>query len=74
MNHLESLNQPYLESSVYLLDLKRFLTITFTLIYFITSSGILFGQHLCMGRVNEAALFKKVEKKMRYAHEYGRLL
>lgn len=26
------------------------------------SSGILVGQHLCMGRVKETALFKKVEK------------
>jgi len=41
--------------------LKRFFTIAFTLIYLITSSGILVGQHLCMGRVKEASLFKKVD-------------
>ncbi|MFY0593947.1 HYC_CC_PP family protein [Roseivirga sp.] len=42
--------------------MKRFSTILFTAIYLIASSGILVGQHLCMGRVKETALFKKVEK------------
>lgn len=41
--------------------LKRALTILFVAVYFITSSGVLFGEHLCMGRVKETALFKKVE-------------
>lgn len=32
------------------------------MLYLLASSGILVGQHLCMGRVKEAALFSKVEK------------
>ena len=43
--------------------LKRFLTIAFTLIYTVSTSGILIGQHLCMGRVNHSALFKQVDAK-----------
>jgi len=43
--------------------LKQLLTISFTFIYFVASSGILLGQHFCMGRVNQSALFKKVEVK-----------
>lgn len=43
--------------------LKRTLTILFVAVYFITSSGVLFGEHLCMGRVKESALFKKVERQ-----------
>lgn len=42
--------------------LKRSLTILFVAVYFITNSGVLFGEHLCMGRVKESALFKKAEK------------
>ncbi|HEY9117588.1 MAG TPA: hypothetical protein VIN11_07165 [Roseivirga sp.] len=43
--------------------MKRSLTILFTALYLITSSGVLFGQHICMGRVKDSALFKKVEKQ-----------
>lgn len=43
-------------------SLKRTATILFTALYLLASSGILVGQHLCMGRVKETALFKKVEK------------
>ncbi|MCE7993540.1 MAG: hypothetical protein HEP71_16250 [Roseivirga sp.] len=40
--------------------MKRTATIVFTLVYFISTSGVLMGQHLCMGRVKESAIFQKV--------------
>lgn len=49
-----------MKSCVYLLSLKRTATILFTLIYFVTTSGVLMGQHVCMGRVKESAIFQKV--------------
>ncbi len=53
----------YSETSVYLQSLKRTATILFTMLYLLTSSGILVGQHLCMDRVKETSLFRKVESK-----------
>ncbi len=44
-------------------DLKRTLTIFFTALYFIASSGVLFGQHICMGRVQESALFTHADSQ-----------
>ncbi|MEC7754946.1 MULTISPECIES: hypothetical protein [Roseivirga] len=41
--------------------MKKTVTIGLTMLYLITSVGLLFGQHLCMGRVQEKAIFKKVE-------------
>ncbi len=32
------------------------------MLYLLTSSGILVGQHLCMGRVKQASLFSEVKK------------
>ena len=43
--------------------LKRTATILFSVVYLMATSGILVGQHLCMDRVKDTALFKKVEKK-----------
>jgi hypothetical protein len=43
--------------------LKKTVTILFTALYLLTTSGILVGQHMCMGRVKESALFKQVEKQ-----------
>ncbi len=43
--------------------MKKTVTILFTALYLLTTSGVLVGQHLCMGRVKESALFKKVEKQ-----------
>lgn len=43
--------------------LKRFGTILFSVVYLLATSGILVGQHLCMDRVKDRALFQKVEKK-----------
>lgn len=43
-----------------MLSLKRTATILFTLVYFVTTSGVLMGQHLCMGRVKDSAIFQKV--------------
>ena len=43
--------------------MKNTVTILFTALYLFTSTGILVGQHMCMGRVKESALFKKVEKQ-----------
>lgn len=48
---------------VYLRGLKRAATILFIGLYALASSGILVGQHLCMGRVKSIALFQQVEKK-----------
>lgn len=56
-------SNPYSETSVYLQRLKRTATILFTMLYLLSSSGILVGQHLCMDRVKETSLFKKVESK-----------
>lgn len=42
-------------------SLKRAATILFTLVYFVSTSGVLMGQHICMGRVKESAIFQKVE-------------
>jgi len=39
------------------------LTILFIAVYFASNAGILLGQHLCMGRISDAALFKQVEQK-----------
>ena len=44
-------------------DLKRAATILFSFVYLMATSGILVGQHLCMGRVKHSALFQKTEKK-----------
>jgi len=44
-----------------LFSLKRTATILFTLVYFVSTSGVLMGQHICMGRVKESAIFQKVE-------------
>jgi hypothetical protein len=41
--------------------LKKSATILFATLYLLASSGILVGEHICMGRVKETALFKKVE-------------
>ena len=38
-------------------------TILFSFVYLMATSGILVGQHLCMDRVKDIALFQKVEKK-----------
>jgi len=46
-----------------LTKLKRNATILFTVFYLLASSGVMVGQHLCMGRVQETSLFKKVEKQ-----------
>ncbi|GAB5527260.1 MAG: hypothetical protein Roseis2KO_51320 [Roseivirga sp.] len=50
----------FIKSCVYLQSVKRATTILFTLVYFVTTSGVLMGQHLCMGRVKERAVFQKV--------------
>lgn len=47
------------ESSVYCHNLKKTVTLLFTLVYFVTTSGVLMGQHLCMGRVKGSAIFEK---------------
>ena len=44
-------------------NLKRAATILFSFVYLMATSGILVGQHLCMGRVKQIALFQKTEKK-----------
>lgn len=33
------------------------------MVYLLATSGVLVGQHLCMDRVKETALFKKVERQ-----------
>lgn len=57
------------QNLVYLFGLKQLATIAFTVIYLFASSGILVGQHLCMDRVKETALFKKVESKCGLSQE-----
>lgn len=42
--------------------LKRAFTILITAIFFITSSGVVFGQHVCMGIVKSKALYKKASE------------
>ena len=44
-------------------NLKRAATILFSFVYLMATSGILVGQHLCMGRVKQIVLFQKTEKK-----------
>ena len=44
-------------------NLKRAAIILFSFVYHMATSGILVGQHLCMGRVKHSALFQKTEKK-----------
>ena len=44
-------------------DLRRAATILFSFVYLMATSGILVGQHRCMGRVKNARLFQKTEKK-----------
>ena len=44
-------------------NLKRAATILFSFVYLMATSGILVGQHLCMGRIKYSALFQKTEKK-----------
>jgi len=56
-------DEPYFKTSVYLSSLKRTAIILFTALYLLTTSGIMIGQHLCMGRVKETTLFKKVDKQ-----------
>ena len=58
-----SSKNPLFEYSVYLQSLKQLATILFSAIYLMATSGILVGQHLCMDRVKETALFQKVETK-----------
>ncbi len=58
-----SIDNPLSKFCVYLHGLKRIATIAFVSFYLLASSGIMVGQHLCMGRVKETALFKKVEKQ-----------
>tara|TARA_R110001599_G_scaffold19503_3_gene74645 strand:- start:10539 stop:10949 length:411 start_codon:yes stop_codon:yes gene_type:complete len=43
--------------------LKKSVTILFTTLYLLASTGILVGQHVCMGMIKETALFKQQEKK-----------
>jgi len=61
--------KPYSKSSVYLASLKKTVTILFTTLYLLASTGILVGQHVCMGRVKEVALFKQQEKKCNMSAE-----
>ncbi|WP_132644120.1 HYC_CC_PP family protein [Roseivirga ehrenbergii] len=49
--------------------MKKSATILFTTLYLLASTGILVGQHVCMGRVKEAALFKQQEKKCNMSAE-----
>ena len=61
--------KPYSKTSVYLASLKKSVTILFTTLYLLASTGILVGQHVCMGRIKETALFKQQEKKCNMSAE-----
>ena len=63
MYQLVLYQNPVLKFYVYLSNLKRTATILFVVFYFIASTGVMVGQHLCMGRVQETSLFKNVEKQ-----------
>jgi hypothetical protein len=47
--------------SVYLYNLKKATTILFVMFYLMASSGVLVGQHVCMGDIQETSLFSEVE-------------
>ncbi|WP_323757841.1 HYC_CC_PP family protein [Roseivirga sp.] len=49
--------------------LKKTVTILFTTLYLLASTGILVGQHVCMGMIKETALFKQQEKKCNMSAE-----
>ena len=49
--------------------LKRTATILFSCLYLLASSGVLVGQHVCMGRVKEKALFAQQEKQCNMSAE-----
>lgn len=42
--------------------LKRAFTILIAIVFLITSSGVVFGQHICMGIVKSKALYKKASE------------
>lgn len=50
-------------------NLKRSIIICFSALYLLASTGVLLGQHVCMGRIKETALFKQVEKQCNMSME-----
>ncbi|MGW8121406.1 HYC_CC_PP family protein [Roseivirga echinicomitans] len=43
--------------------MKKSVTILFTLLYMFASTGMLVGQHICMGSIKEAALLNQQKKE-----------
>lgn len=59
MSWFQAVLNKFSKSCVYCQSLKRLVTILFTITYLVTTSGVLTGQHLCMGRVKHRAVFEK---------------